>query len=145
VRQALGRLAGPGRVFSVARPAPSDTPAAPVVDLPPAATAPAVKPTTASVSGVAFRDRKHNGRRDRGEPVLSGRLVFLDANRNRRRDAGERTTLTDARGAWSFGNLPTGKVAVLVEQRPGARVPAISQLVLDLKGGQAVTGRLLAV
>src|SRR5262249_40019537 len=57
-----------------------------------------VGPGTAQVRGTKFHDLNGNGVRDGSlvEPVLVSWTIYLDDNRNGRRDLGERFTTTDA-------------------------------------------------
>jgi hypothetical protein len=157
VPAALSRFAGPGRLVSFDRPAtatptprpapvpaPAPTPAPTPTPVPtPVAPAP---PSAAGASGTLFRDRNGNGRRDRGETVLSGRRLFIDANANGRRDRGEKLTASNARGGWSFSNLAAGKHTIRIEQRRGASAAeSVARWVLELKDGEVLTGKLLAL
>ena len=61
-----------------------------------------------SLNGNAFKDHDSDGKYDAGDGVATGVTVFLDTNNNGRLDADERTVVTDARGRFTFRNLPTG-------------------------------------
>jgi RHS repeat-associated protein len=52
-------------------------------------------------------------------PPLQGWTVYLDQNRNGRRDFGERLTTTDAFGNYAFTNLAPGHYFVQEEPMPG--------------------------
>lgn len=54
-----------------------------------------------------------------GEPALSPWTIYLDQNQNGKRDTGERYTVTDASGNFSFPNLPPGSYVVAEELRSG--------------------------
>jgi hypothetical protein len=62
----------------------------------------------ASLTGTLFLDYNANGVRDAIEPGLPGMTTFLDANGNGVLDPGEPSALTDAGGAYSFGNVAPG-------------------------------------
>ena len=53
------------------------------------------------------------------EPGLAGWVVYLDENGNGRRDAGERSTTTDANGQYSFTNLGAGTYLVAEVRQSG--------------------------
>jgi len=72
-------------------------------------TAEPVAPTTpGSVSGVVWHDVNGDGARQAAEPVLANQRVYDDANHNGVFDLGERTTLTNASGAYVLTNLSPG-------------------------------------
>lgn len=67
------------------------------------------------IYGVKYNDLDGDGRRDAGEPGQSGWTLFIDANGNGQLDAGERSTVTDAQGRYSFLNLDIGQSYSIVE------------------------------
>ena len=71
-----------------------------------------VTSSTGSISGVTWDDRNSNGTVDAGEPVLSGVIVYLDADNDGTLDAGETQTTSDATGAYTFTNLRAGNYSV---------------------------------
>lgn len=68
----------------------------------------------ASLSGVIWSDIDRSQTIDRGEGFFEGWTVFLDDNANGRIDPGERTTVTDRNGAYSFTGLPAGTYNIAV-------------------------------
>ncbi len=92
----------------------------------------------ATINGTLFDDVNQNQIFDAGEPPLVGWTVYLDQNRNRKRDVGEGFTSTNGSGAYSFGALSAGTHYVGEELRlgweqsapgeHGASVPAKPQL-----------------
>lgn len=60
------------------------------------------------ISGTKFNDLDNDGRWDSGEPGLAGAVIYIDANNNDVRDAGEMTVLSDVNGNFSFMNLADG-------------------------------------
>lgn len=73
----------------------------------------AVVASTGVLTGTLFSDHDGNGHYDRAvEWVMSGVTVFLDANRNSRRDTGELATITDSAGVYTFSGLPQGHYAI---------------------------------
>lgn len=67
-------------------------------------------PSTAS--GTEFHDLDADGVRDAGEPGLSGWTLYADLNGNAAKDAGEPSATTDASGAWSIGDIPSGTYTI---------------------------------
>src|SRR5207247_749610 len=61
---------------------------------------------------TVFQDTNADGVRQTGEPGLSGRTVYVDANGNGVLDAGERSASTDSGGAYSLTNLSPGTYRV---------------------------------
>jgi hypothetical protein len=68
--------------------------------------------------------------------------IYLDQNRNGRRDPGERYTTTDAHGNYSFTGLPPGEYVVAEELKPGwtQTAPASRTYVVTLADGEIVSG-----
>lgn len=58
-----------------------------------------------SVSGTVFDDANGNGGQDAVEPGLAGWIVYLDHNRNNRRDPTEIFATSAANGRYTFTNL----------------------------------------
>lgn len=69
--------------------------------------------------GIKFHDINRNGVQDPGEPGLYGWTIFLDGNGNDALDSGERSTMTDLNGGYSFGNLPPGTYHIREVQQSG--------------------------
>jgi hypothetical protein len=69
----------------------------------------------ASISGTLLNDANNSGTPDAGEAPLSGWTVFLDQNKNRKRDAGETSTTTNASGQYTFSGLAAGTYYVSQE------------------------------
>lgn len=65
-------------------------------------------PTGATIRGTVFLDADRDRIRDAGEAGVSGRTVYLDNNNNSVLDAGEPSALTDSTGAYSFTGLSAG-------------------------------------
>src|SRR5688572_508985 len=91
------------------------------------------------LAGRLFHDRDGDGRQDRGEEGLKDWLVYVDSNRNGRRDAGERTARSDAQGTWAFAGLRDGRYHVRPEvQRGFVQTPAgAGARVVELRAGRA--------
>jgi uncharacterized repeat protein (TIGR01451 family)/CSLREA domain-containing protein len=68
-------------------------------------------PTGRSIIGHLFCDANGNGAEDSGE-FVAGAEVFIDTNRNRTVDSGERLTVTDSAGNYRFDNVTGTNVVV---------------------------------
>lgn len=98
----------------------------------------------ASVSGYVFADANRNAVRNTGEAGLAGWKVYLDGNRNGRRDGSERYVITSGTGSWAFNDLLAGTAyAFRVEQQAGwvRTVPASGSYAVTPTGGQVATGK----
>jgi len=71
------------------------------------------------ISGQKFNDLDGDGIKEAGESGLGGWTIFLDANGNNALDAGERSTVTDATGNYTFDNLKPGTYTVREVQQTG--------------------------
>jgi len=95
----------------------------------------------AQVAGIKFEDLNGNGLRDEDEEVLEGWTIFLDDNVNGVLDAGERSTVTDAEGRYTFANLSADTPVVVTEQlQPGwtQTTPELGFFVVPLTAGEFV-------
>jgi len=72
-----------------------------------------------SLAGVKFEDVDGDGQRDADEQGLAGWTIFLDADEDGLLDAGERSVVTDATGAYAFSNLMPGRYVVAEVQQTG--------------------------
>jgi RHS repeat-associated protein len=74
------------------------------------------------------------------ESTLPGRTVYLDENRNGRRDSGERFTTTDANGRYIFTNLGAGNYVVAEEPQSGwiQSAPASQGYEITVLSGEGV-------
>lgn len=100
-----------------------------------------------SIAGIVFNDTNGSGQRETGEPVLSGRKIFLDSNKNAKLDSGEPTATTGGSGNFKFSNLLPNTTYRLREALPGGwRVssPATGYFDVPLSPGQNVTSRIFA-
>ena len=70
------------------------------------------RPIANTLSGTAFRDLDTDGVFDTNEPVLAGRTIYLDTNRDEAFQDDEPTTVTDAAGNYVFSNLAPGDYRV---------------------------------
>ena len=84
------------------------------------------------IEGQKWNDLNGNGFKDFGEPGLAGWTIYLDLNENGALDAGEPSTMTDANGNYSFGQLVAGTYTVSEVQQskwqqtyPGAALGGI--------------------
>ncbi len=82
---------------------------------------------TAVIRGMKFDDLDADGVRDGAnppgtdplEPGVPNWIIYLDQNRNGRLDTGERWTLTDDNGDYTFAGLPAGSYRVAEDLQPG--------------------------
>lgn len=66
-----------------------------------------------TITGFVFTDKDGDGSFDNTESaVAAGTVVYLDTNNNGKQDKTEASTTTDANGAYSFTDLPTGTYVV---------------------------------
>jgi len=65
-----------------------------------------------TINGRKVHDLNGSSSIDAGEPGLAGWTIFLDANGNGTLDGGERSTVTDANGNYTFNNLLPGLYSV---------------------------------
>jgi hypothetical protein len=91
----------------------------------------------AAVGGFVFGDADGDGRMQPGEPRLSGFRVYADTNGNGRFDAAERSTRTDARGAYHLTQLGAGRHRIRVVSADGFSPPAAGWTV-SLEPGEVV-------
>lgn len=68
-----------------------------------------------SIMGAIYRDQNGDGLRQLSEPGLQGFVVYIDADNNGVRDAGETFVTSTATGAYSFGSVPTGLKIIRVD------------------------------
>jgi protocatechuate 3,4-dioxygenase beta subunit len=99
------------------------------------------------ISGTVFSDANGDRVRQRTEPALPGRRVFLDADNDGRFDSGERSVLTDASGNYRFTNLSAGTYRVRVVPQTGWRLtaPTGGLHLLTLASGRTATGKLFGL
>ena len=64
------------------------------------------------LSGVAWQDTNRNGIQDSGEPLITGRQIYIDTNNDNQITSGEPTAITGSAGEYSFGALPAGSYTV---------------------------------
>ncbi|MDB5324813.1 MAG: hypothetical protein JWM57_382, partial [Phycisphaerales bacterium] len=96
-------------------------------------------PGTATISGFTFNDSNRNGVFDGSDSKASGKTVFLDTDNDGVLDAGEKSTVTDAGGAFRFSGLGAGMYHVR-RVFPNGYVPSTTPIDLTLTGGQTVSG-----
>lgn len=65
------------------------------------------------IHGRIWEDPNASGKKDGDSLPLEGQIVFIDANNNGVFDEGERFTVTNAKGEYSFTGLPSGTYTVL--------------------------------
>ncbi|MGE5656682.1 MAG: MSCRAMM family protein [Actinomycetota bacterium] len=72
------------------------------------------------ITGCKFSDLNNNGYKDGNERGIQGVTVYIDANGNGVLDQGERTSVTDQFGLWSFNNLAAGNYSIREVTPPGS-------------------------
>jgi hypothetical protein len=98
---------------------------------------------TTLVSGTVFMDANKSGVMDTAESGLPSWRVYIDTDGDNFLDAGERSTLTDTAGKFSFIGLPIGTHQIRVVGNPNYRLiqPSSGYRSVTLSSGQVVTGR----
>ena len=71
-----------------------------------------------TLSGSKFNDLDGDGVKDAGEGPVAGVTIFIDANQNGSYDVGERTTVTDANGNYSFFGVALNQTVWIDEVIP---------------------------
>ncbi|TWU47692.1 SdrD B-like domain-containing protein [Rubripirellula reticaptiva] len=71
------------------------------------------------IIGDVYIDANLNGGRDAGELGAGGQSVYIDANDNQTLDAGETIAITDAAGHYVLADQPLGTYTVAVADQPG--------------------------
>lgn len=100
---------------------------------------------SATAAGWMFFDDDKDGVEDASESRQPGKIVYIDANNNAKRDSGERQVTTNAQGEWSFTNLSPGTYIIRREVPTGYYVStpviqvtlAADQVAAGLKIGTA--------
>jgi hypothetical protein len=101
-----------------------------------------------SISGILFSDSDKDGVFDSSEPRLGGKKMYIDANKNGKLDAGERTAITNSSGVYLFSNLPAGSYRVRRADTPagfGFSVPKSGFHDVTLASNQNVSGKHFGV
>lgn len=93
-----------------------------------------------TISGHKFLDLNNNGELDDDEPGLEDWQIFLDTDGDGLLDVGERNTLTDEDGDYSFTNLGPGTYTVREILQAGWRRTSDNPAAITASGGQNVTG-----
>ena len=88
------------------------------------------------IGGSKWNDLNGNGERDPEEPGLEGWTIYLDDNNNGELDEGERSTVTDENGEYTFSDLPTGRyiVAEVLQETWQQTYPSSGQVFSDPLG-----------
>ena len=98
----------------------------------------------ASVSGIVFSDTDKDGVVDSGEPRLSGKKIYIDANKNAKLDSGEKYTTSNSSGVYVLSGLAAGTYQVRRADLPVGykySTPSIGYHSVTLTSGQQVTNR----
>lgn len=97
---------------------------------------------SATITGLVHNDINGDGRLDEFSTAPATR-VYVDANKNGRRDSGELSTLTDANGLYVLKNVPAGDTLVRFEL-PKGWVPSnatahVGQSVIFTEGAKSIS------
>ncbi len=100
-----------------------------------------------SVSGTVFSDANSNGIKDGTEAGLSGISVYVDSNWNGRLDAGEKSTTTNASGAYTLSSISAGTYAIRSVVPSGSTLvsPSSGYSQVTISNGSALTGKNFAI
>src|SRR5207249_637734 len=93
-----------------------------------------------SISGLLFQDTDGGGTRESGDPGLSGRTVYLDANGNGTLDTGETSTTSDSSGNYSFSGLGPGTYRVRQALPAGWLQTTADPAAIQAQSGSNVAG-----
>ena len=105
-----------------------------------------LRPDRARIAGSVWDDADGDGRFDRHEEGLRGVRVYLDDNDNGLLDDGERATVTNTRGRYSFGGLPAGTYNVRQEvpfglrNTTGGEGPTVTPIAVERSPGASIIG-----
>jgi uncharacterized repeat protein (TIGR01451 family) len=69
-----------------------------------------------TINGVKFNDTDGDGVKDAGEAGLAGWTIFIDTDKDGVLDADERSTVTDANGAFQFAGVGTSLESVQIDE-----------------------------
>lgn len=96
----------------------------------------------AAITGTIWNDLNSNGVFETSESGLAGWTVFLDSNSDGSLTSGEPQATTSPTGAYTFQNLPSGTVTIVVSGVAGWRptAPATNARTITVRGGIDVTG-----
>ncbi|MEM9251987.1 MAG: Ig-like domain-containing protein, partial [Planctomycetota bacterium] len=96
---------------------------------------------TGSIEGQLFADPDRDGVLDTGELGIEGWAVYIDANHNQARDAGEVSDVTDSTGAYALTGVADGTHTVIVDAPTGWGAVSPTGLVQSVAvAGAGVTG-----
>ena len=74
---------------------------------------------TGEIRGTKWDDINMDGVHDLNEPGLEGWVMFIDENRNRKREPDERFVITDENGDYVFENMRPGTYTIAERPKPG--------------------------
>lgn len=97
------------------------------------------------VSGFVFQDTNRDGNKNRTERKLEGWTVFVDSNANGRKDAGERSTQTNANGRYVIKSLQPGVHRIVVLPRAGFDFTVDGKRSVPVQAGHIANARNFGV
>jgi hypothetical protein len=98
-----------------------------------------VAPVLGSLTGFAFNDNNKNGKFDSKDSKTGGKTIFLDTNNNGKLDSGEKSSVTDSSGNFSFTGLAAGTYRVR-RVFPTGYTYSTALINFTLAAGQNATG-----
>jgi protocatechuate 3,4-dioxygenase beta subunit len=98
-----------------------------------------------SITGVVFNDPNVNGAQDEGEEDQDNWELYIDANNNSIRDAGERTATTGDTGTYAFTNVLPGALILRLTAKSGWRQTVPNPFTVNLDAGADLVGQNLGV
>jgi hypothetical protein len=91
------------------------------------------------ITGTVFNDEYATGKRQTGDPGLSGFTVYLDLNHDGNLDAGDYSVVTNSSGQYTFDGLFAGSDSVNVEYQKNYRLTTAVPENVTAQNGQTVT------
>jgi hypothetical protein len=97
-----------------------------------------------TISGIKFKDRNGDGKKNAAayhiyDFGLPGWTIYIDANGNGELDDGERRTVTDANGKYSFTDVGPGPHVIREVVKPGWRPTTPNPVTLEVCSGEDAT------
>ena len=94
---------------------------------------------TAWIGGRVFNDYDSNGTLGYDDAPLSGWTLYIDANKNGKLDAGEKSFTTAANGNYNFNGLAPGTYTVRIVLQAGFKLTTVGSFTVTVAAGQSVS------